>query len=119
MNKFHVLNFSRFNILISISLLFFSCTDLSEVDIPDTIMFEGRLYKNDEKHPFTGFVYSSYPNGQLEYKGKYKDGKPNGNLIYWHDNGQKMREGKLKDGVPVGRWGYYNLDGSHKNTIIH
>tara|TARA_Y100000758_G_scaffold89450_1_gene61053 strand:- start:119 stop:475 length:357 start_codon:yes stop_codon:yes gene_type:complete len=116
MNKFHILNFLKFNILISIALLF-SCTDLSEVDISDTIIFEGKLYKKDEQYPFTGFVYSSYSNGQLEYKGKYKNGKPNGILNYWYEDGSKMREGKLKDGNPIGRWIYYNPDGSNRKTI--
>ena len=82
-------------------------------------MFESRIYKKDEKSPFSGFVYNLYSTGQLEYKGKYKDGKPNGDLIYWYDNGNKMRQGKLKDGVPIGRWEYYNLEGRVWKYIIY
>lgn len=119
MNKFHILKIIKIKVVFSIILLCISCSDPCDIYIEDTIMFEGRLYEKDEKLPFTGFVYNLYSNGQLEYKGKYKDGKPNGNLIYWHDNGNKMRQGKLKDGVPVGRWEYYNLDGSYKETITH
>ena len=119
MNKFHILKFYKINILFSIFLLCISCTELSDIHIENAIMFEGRIYKKDEKSPFSGFVYNLYSNGQLEYKGKYKDGKPNGNLIYWYDNGQKMREGKLKDGVPVGQWDYFNSDGSHKKIIMY
>ena len=82
-------------------------------------MFEGKLYKKDVKYPFTGFVYNNYPNGQKEYKGEYKKGKPNGFLIYWYENGKKKREGKLKHGSPVGRWIYYNSDGTRKEIIDH
>ena len=55
----------------------------------------------------------------VEYEGEYKDGQPNGLLIYWYENGQKMREGKLKNGSPIGRWKYYDQDGLLDKTIDH
>ena len=82
-------------------------------------MFEGRLYQMDVEEPFSGLVYNTYPNGQREYEGKYKGGKPNGLLVGWYNNGNKMREGKLKDGIPVGRWINYKEDGSVKETKDH
>ena len=80
-------------------------------------MFEGRLYKMDSKDPFSGIVFNTYPQGLREYEGEYKDGKPNGLLMYWYENGNKMREGRLKAGTPVGRWIIYNEDGSVKETM--
>ena len=118
-NKFHVLKLLRNSILIMIALLHFSCGENSEVHNSQTIMIGGKLYKMDEKDPFTGIVYNTYPNGQREYAGEYRDGNPNGLLVYWHENGNKMREGTLKSGTPVGRWITYLEDGSVKKTIDH
>ena len=118
-NKFHIWKFLRYSILISIVLLHFSCSEKIEVPISQTIMFEGKLYKTDAKDPFSGIVYNTYPNGQREYAGEYKDGQPNGLLVYWYKNGNKMREGKLKGGTPVGRWTIYKEDGSEQKTIDH
>ena len=82
-------------------------------------MFEGKLYEMDDKQPFSGMVFNTYPNGKREYLGEYKDGKPNGSLIYWYENGNKMREGFLKDGIPVGTWYKYKADGSINEAIDH
>ena len=50
---------------------------------------------------------------------QHKNGKPNGNLVYWYENGSIKREGRLKNGSPIGRWTYYNLDGSIEKTTDH
>lgn len=107
------------NSLLSFILLFiFSCGgEQVELHISNTVMFSGKLYKIDENKPFSGIVYNTYPNGQREYSGEYKNGIPNGSLIYWYDNGKKMREGKLKDGKPLGRWVMYDDAGNIKKYI--
>ena len=97
---------------------FSGCKEI-EVNLSETIIFEGKLYKIDQDKPFSGKVYNTYPNGQREYVGNYKNGKPNGLLLYWYENGYKMREGQLKDGSPIGRWKYYNQDGNLTKTIDH
>ena len=107
------------SILISIALMHFSCSEKIEVPISQTIMFEGKLYKTDAKDPFSGIVYNTYPNGQREYAGEYKDGEPNGFLAYWYENGNKKREGELKSGTPLGRWTIYKDDGSIQEIIDH
>ena len=73
----------------------------------------------DKDQPFSGLVFNTYSNNQKEYEGEYKNGKPNGNLVYWYENGSINREGRLKNGSPIGRWTYYNLDGSIKKTTDH
>jgi len=88
-----------------------------ELHISNTVMFSGKLYKIDENKPFNGIVYNTYPNGQREYAGEYKNGRPNGFLTYWHDNGKKRREGELKDGKPLGRWIIYDDKGKIKQYI--
>ena len=100
-------------------MLYYSCGEKPEVHISQTIMFEGKLYKMEAKDPFSGIVFNTYPNSQREYTGEYKDGKPNGLLVYWYENGVKKREGILKNGVPAGRWKYYNSDGSVKKIKDH
>jgi len=118
-NKFPIRNFIPNNILSIVLLLFISCGDKREVNISQTIQFEGKIYLLDAEDPFSGILYHEYPNGQREYEGEYKNGKPNGYLIYWYDSDVKMREGKLKSGSPTGRWTYYNPDGSIKEIIDH
>ncbi len=118
-NKFTILKFIVNSILLTVFLLHFSCGGKSEVHISQTIIFEGKLYKIESKDPFSGFVFNTYPNGLKEYEGEYKNGKPNGLLIYWYENGNKMREGRLKEGTPVGRWITYNDDASIQETIDH
>ena len=55
-------------------LFIFSCGgEQVELHISNTVMFSGKLYKIDENKPFNGIVYNTYPNGQREYAGEYKD----------------------------------------------
>ena len=115
LNKFHInkLNINR----ILIIMFLFACGENLEVHISQTVIFDGKLYKMDSEKPFSGIVYNTYSNGQREYEGKYKDGKPNGLLTYWFENGFIMREGKLKNGSPFGLWKYYQTDGTIEKTI--
>ena len=118
-NKFRIRKFIPNSILYFIILLFISCGEKPEVDIINTVQFEGKIYRLNEEEPFSGIVFNEYPDGQREYEGLYKHGKPNGNLVYWYENGSIKREGRLKNGSPIGRWIYYNLDGSIEKTTNH
>ena len=82
-------------------------------------MFESNLYKIDEDIPFSGMVFNTYSNGNKEYEGEYKNGKPNGTLTYWYENGNKMRYGQLNSGVPIGKWVYYDDEGKIQKVITH
>ena len=111
-NKFRIWKFIPNSILSFLLLLFFACGEKPEVHISKTIQFEGKIYRLNEEEPYSGIVFNEYPNGQREYEGLYKNGKPNGNLVYWYENGSIKREGRLKNGSPIGKWTYYNRDGS-------
>ena len=100
-------------------LLFFACGEKTEVDIINTVQFEGKIYCLNEEQAFSGIVFNEYPDGQREYEGLYKNGKPNGNLVYWYENGSIKREGRLKNGSPIGKWTYYNPDGSIQKSTNH
>ena len=112
------MKFLQINYIFIIIIFFiFSCGNKEKIHISKTIIFEENLYKIDDEAPFSGFVYNNYDSGEIEYKGEYNEGKPNGWLIYWFVNGNKMREGKLKNGSPIGLWKYYNDDGTLDKKI--
>ena len=117
----HIINKSFLKTIIKLIFLiiFFSCNDPIEIHISNTIIFEGKLFQLNSDTPYTGSVFNTYPNGQREYLGHYKNGRPNGKLIYWYKNGNKKREGKLQDGIPIGTWTIYNQNGSINETITH
>ena len=118
-NKFRIWKFIPNSILYFIILLFISCGEKPEADIINTVQFEGKIYRLNEEDPFSGIVFNKYPDGQREYEGLYKNGKPNGNLVYWYENGSIKREGRLKNGSPIGKWTYYNSDGSIQKITNH
>ena len=68
-----------------------------------------------------GYWEGYYSNGQLMYKGSYKDGKEEGYWEYYNDNGQLYSKGSFKNGERYGNWEkyYYNgqlwYKGSFKN----
>jgi len=60
-----------------------------------------------------GLSTSWYKNGEMEYKGTFKDGKIDGLSTGWYDNGQKKREDTFKDGKHISQK-IWNKDGSVK-----
>ena len=63
---------------------------------------ESIWYLKDSETPYTGKVYSLYPNGKMKSQRNYKDGKLDGLIFAWHENGQKFWEENFKDGEPEG-----------------
>ena len=106
-------NYSFFFILLFATC----CNEATNVHISDTIMFSGKLYKLNENQPFNGIVFNNYEGGQKEYEGLYKNGLPDGKLIYWFKNGVIKREGNLKQGIPSGRWKEYDIEGNLKKQV--
>ena len=119
MHKFHILKIIKNIIIPLLVLIIYSCSEQKEVHVSDTIMFSGKLYKSDQKEPFTGIVYNTYPNEKRQYEGEYQKGIPHGMLIYWFDSGVKKREGELQQGQPIGRWKEFNEDGTIKSQVDH
>ena len=58
---------------------------------------EELFYAPNEQQPYTGWVKSMHPNGQVELLASVKDGEPHGLSTRWHENGQKEEEGTYKD----------------------
>ena len=59
---------------------------------------EGIWYLKDSETPYTGKVYSLYPNGKMKSQRNYKDGVMDGLWTQWHENGQKWIKENYKEG---------------------
>ena len=59
-----------------------------------------------------GAWVSYYENGQLTYKGNYKNGKKEGAWVSYWMNGQLYYKGNYKNGKDEGAWVSYNTDGT-------
>ena len=51
-------------------------------------------------------------NGQLWFKGTFKNGKKDGPYVEYHDNGHLTVKGTYKDGKEDGPWVGFNKDGT-------
>ena len=110
-------------------LLSFSSSVLSEtVDFYDLVERDGLLYKKFTDVPFTGEVEGEkqgrvkdgkkegewvwyYDNGQLDWKGTYRNGKKEGEWVLYHDNGQLSLKGTYRNGQLEGEWVLYRDNG--------
>ena len=52
---------------------------------------DGLIYHDDK--PYSGWGKEMHDSDQAIRLAEFKDGKPNGLMIEWHENGQKMSEG--------------------------
>lgn len=58
------------------------------------------------------WIYSSYPEGNVLFKGKFFDGQPDGKHTWYYLNGRKKKEGNFANGMRIGDWKYYDKDGA-------
>ena len=92
------------HLLIIFSLLLTSVSWSKDVDFNDLVFRDGLYYKKFSDKPFTG-----KSTGQEQ--GKVKDGKKDGEWLYYFDNGQLKVKSNYKDGKPEGEWLWYNENG--------
>ncbi len=94
---------------------------LVSVEEHELVSRGGEKYRINSTEPFTGTVVSYHKNGQLSYKGTYKNGKKVGPFVSYHKNGQLWRKGTFKngelDGPFVSYWNNGQLwgKGTYKN----
>lgn len=60
---------------------------------------------------FTGHREFNYPNGQLNKRIQYRNGRPNGRYQQFRVTGERSVSGILKWGQRMGTWSYYCPDG--------
>jgi len=90
------------NYIIISLLLIVGCS--KEIDI-DKLQDRGGLkYEINSEEPFSGSVYKEYDSGEKEFKGYFKNGKPDGVWNGWYEDGQREFKTIWKDEKKVGLW---------------
>jgi len=72
------------------------------------VYFKGE-YKDQKKN---GLWTSFYPDGGKWSETVFKEGKTHGKTISWHKNGEKHFEGFYTNGKPSGHWIFYDQEGN-------
>ena len=118
-------------ILLTIIFLSLLSSPSWSVFYSDLVVRDGIYYKKFSDVPFSGEISGKdkgsikngkkegewvyyYSNGQLDFKGNYKNGKEEGEWISYFSNGQLRYKGNYKNGEREGKWVYYFSDG-HMN----
>jgi|TARA_Y100000031_G_C8158959_1_gene355970 antitoxin component YwqK of YwqJK toxin-antitoxin module len=84
---------------------------LVSVEEHELVSRGGEKYRINSTEPFTGTVVSYHKNGQLSYKGTYKNGKKVGPFVSYHKNGQLWGKETYKDGERDGPYVSYHKNG--------
>jgi hypothetical protein len=71
-------------------------------------------YRNGKRE---GDWASFFPSGKIQSEGFFTAGKRDHKGIVYYDNGEKMYEGMYKDGLQVGVWKFYDRKGKLTNEI--
>ena len=72
-----------------------------------------------------GYNKFFYLDGKIASEGNFKDGKPEGEWISYHNNGNLKSKGNKSNGLSVGKWNFYNKDGlvdwtyEYENDLKH
>ncbi len=78
-------------LILSLSLLITGCGN-ETISSNELVVRNGVFYKVNSETGFTGNVVGKYQSGQKKEELNFKDGKQDGELIYWYPNGQKKYE---------------------------
>ena len=124
------------HLLIIFTLLLTSVSWSKSIDSKDLVETDGLWYEKFTNEPFTGnstrqkqgkvkdgkkegeWLYYSV-NGKLHWKSNYKDGKLHGEWLGYDENG-KLRETRIyKDGKLDGEWLWYDKNGKLYSTDIY
>ena len=98
-----------------IMALFTSALWLGGVDVNGQLKWKGN-YK-DGKQDGERLEYDD--KGQLEYKSNYKEGKKEGESLRYYENGQLYLKSNYKDGKKDGETLVYNENGQFEKTKIY
>jgi antitoxin component YwqK of YwqJK toxin-antitoxin module len=64
----------------------------------------GVAYSKIDNEPYDGDVLNFHSNGQLDFKGGYKNGRKDGIWVGYYFDGQLKYRGRYKNGKRNGRW---------------
>ncbi len=65
---------------------------------------DGISYSIISNEPYDGAVINFFSNGQLDYKGSFKNGRKEGIWVGYYLDGQLRFKGRYKNGKRHGRW---------------
>ena len=65
---------------------------------------DGISYSTLSNEPYNGSVINFFSNGQLDYKGSFKNGKKEGIWVGYYLDGQLRFKGRYRNGKRHGRW---------------
>ena len=88
------------------------------------IAHETHFYENHQKYidgnrdgdNRDGLWYAYHPDGTVQTKAFYEDGKPNGRYTVYYSNGNIRYTGIYEHGRQTGEWRFYNEDGTLSRT---
>ena len=100
----------RTTLFITSLVLIVGCSKPEPVDYSQLVQRDNIYYIKNSIEPYSGPIV-----GQL--LGNSKNGKLQGETIYFHQNGQLSKKGVFKDGIPFGKWKYFHTDGEETIEI--
>ena len=66
-----------------------------------------------------GLWYAYFPDGTVQTKAYYVDGKEEGRYTVFYSNGNVRYTGEYKNGHQVGEWRFYSEDGTLEHTEVY
>ena len=105
-------------LLMAFAILTIGCGEKKSdgVNIDELEDREGVAYLKNSDSPYTGKCFEFHDNGQKKSEENYKDGKPDGLLVYWYENGQKQMELTFKDNEGISEK-YWNSKGEEVDSM--
>lgn len=93
----------------------------------DEVAHETHYYENQQKYidgnrdgdNRDGLWYAYHPDGTVQTKANYQNGKPQGRYTVYYSNGNVRYTGVYESGCQVGEWRFYNEDGSLDRTQVY
>ena len=84
------------------------------------IEFRGELaYLQKQENPFSGRAIAYYSEGNKKADVNYRSGRLHGDYTDWYPNGQMERKGSFKDGKFDGLWIRYHKDGTERSRTTY
>ncbi len=99
--------------------------ELDSAGAPTSVVaHETHYYENHQKYidgnrhgdAREGLWYAYYPDGTVQTKGYYVDGKEDGRYTVYYPNGNVRYTGVYKNGKQVGEWRFYDEEGTLAHT---
>jgi len=105
-------------LLILFSLSAFVSFSQEAVDFNMLEVKDGLYYVKGQAKAFTGQCYTLYKTGEKGLGGNIKDGKKDGDWIWWYKNGTKKRFAHYVDGMLDGKSTFWYKNGNKKSEIF-